>query len=87
MPMKLPEERIKLEMMALSNDLFTLLSAKYPRLHNALEGLEENELIELMIELCDIFNLYRDLTEEIAKLYHEHRRSSGSVEERDWPEN
>jgi len=87
MPMKLPEERIKLEMTALSNDLASLFSAKYPRLHNAFDGLEETQLIELMIELCDVFDLYRDLTHEIARLYHEHRRSSGSLEERDWPEN
>ena len=85
--MHFPEERIKRDMMDLSNDLLTLFAAKYPRMLNAFQGLEENELIELMIELCDVFDLYRDLTGEIAKLYHEHRRITGSLEDRDWPEN
>ena len=85
--MKLPDERIQRDMVDLSNDLITLFSAKYPRLLNAFKSLEEDQLIELMIELCDVFDLYKELTGEIAVLYHEHRRSTGSVEDRDWPEN
>ena len=87
MGMKLADERIQRDMLDLSNDLVTLFAAKYPRFLNAFQGLQEDELIELMIELCDVFDLYKDLTGEIAVLYHEHRRSTGSLEDRDWPEN
>ena len=85
--MKLSEERLQRDMLELAQDLVTLLSAKYPRLHNAFEALNEEEMIELLIELCDIFDLYRDLTAEIARLYQEHRRSTGSLEDREWPKN
>lgn len=87
MGMQLSEERLQRDMLELTQDLVTLLRAKYPRLHNAFEALSEEEMIELMIELCDVFDLYRDLTGEVARLYHEHRRSTGSLEDRDWPEN
>lgn len=85
--MQITEERFQRDMVDLTSDLFTLFRAKYPRLNNAFEGLSEEELIELMIELCDVFDLYRDLNAEVARLYQEHRRSTGSLEERDWPEN
>ena len=87
MGMKLPDERIQRDMTDLTSDLLTLFSAKYPRLLNAFQDLEEDKLIELLIELCDVFDLYKELTGEIAKLYQEHRRSTGSLEDRDWPEN
>jgi hypothetical protein len=85
--MQLSEERLQREMLELTQDFVTLLRAKYPRLLNAFEALSEDEMIELMIELCDVFDLYKDLTGEVARLYQEHRRSTGSLEERDWPEN
>jgi hypothetical protein len=87
MGMKLPDERIQRDMSDLTSDLLTLFSAKYPRLLNAFQDMEEDKLIELLIELCDVFDLYKELTGEIAKLYQEHRRSTGSLEDRDWPEN
>ena len=85
--MQLSEERLQRDMLELTQDLITLLSAKYPRLHNAFMALGEEEMIDLMVELCDVFDLYRDLTGEVARLYQEHRRSTGSLEDRDWPEN
>jgi hypothetical protein len=85
--MKLSEERVQREMLELTQDLVTLLGARYPRLHNALLALSEEELIDLMVELCDVFDLYKDLTAEVAQAYAEHRRSTGSLEDRDWPEN
>jgi len=85
--MQISEERFQRDMTDLTSDLLTLFRAKYPRLNNAFEDLPEEALIELMIELCDVFDLYRDLNAEVARLYKEHRRSTGSLEERDWPEN
>lgn len=87
MLMQLAEERLQRDLLELTQDLVALLSARYPRLHNAFLGLSEEEMIDLLIELCDIFDLYRDLTAEIARLYQEHRRVTGSLEDRDWPEN
>ncbi|MBT9584150.1 hypothetical protein IV102_12485 [bacterium] len=85
--MHLSEERVQRDMVELTQDLITLFAAKYPRLHNAFQALDEQEMIDLMVELCDVFDLYRDLTGEVARLYQEHRRSTGSLEDRDWPEN
>lgn len=85
--MQLSEERVQRDMVELTQDLITLFAAKYPRLHNAFQALDEQEMIDLMVELCDVFDLYRDLTGEVARLYQEHRRSTGSLEDRDWPEN
>lgn len=85
--MKLADERIQRDMLDLSQDLVTLFAAKYPRFLNAFEDLTEEQTIEFMIELCDVFDLYRDLSEEMASLYKEHRRRTGSLEDRDWPEN
>lgn len=85
--MRLSDERFQRDMLDLTNDLLTLLEAKYPRLSNAFQDLEEEEMIELMIELCDIFDLYRELNAEVARLYQEHRRKTGTLEDRDWPEN
>ncbi|MBI3928354.1 MAG: hypothetical protein HY319_22625 [Armatimonadetes bacterium] len=87
MGMSLTDERIRMDMQDLTSDLMTLFEAKYPRFLNAMQALPEDKLIELMIELCDVFDLYRELTAEVAKIYQEHRRSSGSLEDRDWPEN
>ena len=64
-----------------------LFEAKYPRFYNAMTVMEKEPLIELMIELCDVFDLHRDLTAEVAKRYKEHRLYTGSLEDRDWPEN
>lgn len=83
----LTDERFRQEMLELSNDLLTLFAAKYPRLLNAFQDLPEEKLIELLIELCDVFDLYRDLTAHVAVAYKEHRRRTGSLEDRDWPEN
>ncbi len=52
-----------------------------------MQALKEDELIDLLIELCDIFDMYRPLTAQVAALYKEHRRSTGSLEDRDWPDN
>lgn len=71
----------------LTSDLVSLFEAKYPRFYNAMTGLEKDELVEMMIELCDVFDLHRDLTAEVASRYKEHRMVSGSLEDRDWPEN
>jgi len=87
MAMQLSDERIKREMGELTTDLAALYEAKYPRFYNALKGLSEERLIEQMIELCDVFDLHKNLTAEIAKRYKEHRLRSGSLEDRDWPEN
>lgn len=87
MPMELSDERMKREMGELTTDLVALFEAKYPRFYNALKGLDEEKLIEFMIEMCDIFDLHKDLTAEVAKRYKEHRMHSGSLEDRDWPEN
>lgn len=87
MPMKLSDERLKREMGELTTDLVALFEAKYPRFYNALKNLPEEKLIELMIELCDVFDLHKDLTAEVAARYKEHRLYSGSLEDRDWPEN
>lgn len=87
MAMPLSDDRLRREMGELTSDLVSLYEAKYPRFYNALTGLEKDALIELMIELCDVFDLHRDLTAEIARRYKEHRMHSGSLEDRDWPEN
>ncbi|MGE0491209.1 MAG: hypothetical protein AB7S38_18520 [Vulcanimicrobiota bacterium] len=71
----------------LTSDLVQLFEAKYPPLYNFMEGLPEDKLIDLMIELCDVFDLYRELTAEVARIYKEHRMFTGSLEDRDWPEN
>ena len=85
--MPLSDERLRREMGELTSDLVSLFEAKYPRFYNAMIGLEQEALVELMIELCDVFDLHRDLTAEIARRYKEHRMVSGSLEDRDWPEN
>lgn len=85
--MNLSEERLQRDMVELTQDLVTLFAAKYPRFLNAFEDLSEQQMIDLMIELCDVFDLYRDLTSNVARAYAEHRRSGGSLEDRDWPEN
>lgn len=87
MGLELTDERIRRDMGELTTDLVRLFEAKYPRFYNALRSLPEDKLIELMIELCDVFDLYRELTAEVARQYQEHRLSSGSLEDRDWPEN
>lgn len=83
----LTDERIRRDMTDLTNDLITLYEAKYPRFYNAIIALPEEKLVELMIELSDVFDLYRELTAEVARQYKEHRMESGSIEDRDWPEN
>ena len=85
--MPLSDERMKREMGELTTDLVALFEAKYPRFYNALKDLEQEKLVEFMIEMCDVFDLHRQLTEEVAKRYKEHRLHSGSMEDRDWPEN
>ncbi|MFA5507487.1 MAG: hypothetical protein WC314_08510 [Vulcanimicrobiota bacterium] len=87
MPMPLSDQRLKREMGELTSDLVALYEAKYPRFYNALKDLEEDKLLELMIELCDVFELHKELTAEIARRFKEHRLHSGSLEDRDWPEN
>lgn len=87
MAVKLTDERIRRDMHDLASDLLTLFEAKYPRFFNAIEALPEDKLVELMIELCDVFDLYKELTTEVAKVYHEHRVQTGSLEDRHWPEN
>lgn len=87
MPMQLSDERLKREMGELTTDLVTLFEAKYPRFYNAIRTMEEEKLIELMIELCDVFDLHKNLSSEVAKRYQAHRNFTGSMEDRDWPEN
>lgn len=87
MAMPLSDERLRREMGELTSDLVSLYEAKYPRFYNAMTTLEKDALIELMIELCDVFDLHSNLTAEIARRYKEHRLESGSLEDRDWPEN
>ncbi len=87
MGIKLSNERIRRDMSELTSDLVALFEAKYPKLYNFFKNLPEDELIELMIELCDVFDLYQELTAEVAAIYKEHRMYSGSFEDRDWPEN
>lgn len=71
----------------LGRDLMLLFKTKYPGLLQAFQSLPEEKMIELMVELCDIFDLYRDLTAEVSRVYQQHRRESGSLEDREWPEN
>lgn len=87
MGMKLADERIQRDMLDLTRDLVTLFAAKYPRFLNAFQDLDDDATIEFLIELCDVFDMYGELTEEIAALYKEHRRRTGSLEDREWPEN
>lgn len=87
MAMELSDERIRRDMGDLTTDVVRLFEAKYPRLYNTFSGFAEDQLIELMIELCDIFDLYRELTAVVSKQYQEHRTRTGSLEDRDWPEN
>lgn len=87
MAMPLSDERLRREMGELTSDLVSLYEAKYPRFYNAMTTLEKDALVELMIELCDVFDLHRNLTAEVARRYKEHRLHSGSLEDRDWPEN
>lgn len=87
MAMPLSDERLRREMGELTTDLVALFEAKYPRFYNALRGLEEEQLIEFMIELCDVFDLHKELTAVVAAQYKEHRLYTGSLEDRDWPEN
>lgn len=87
MAMPLSDARLRRDMGELTTDLVSLYEAKYPRLYNVMSTLEPDALVELMIELCDVFDLHRDLIAEVARRYKEHRLHSGSLEERDWPEN
>lgn len=87
MTMPLTDERLRREMGELTTDLVALFEAKYPRFYNGLKALDEEKLIEFMIEMCDVFDLHKNLTAEVAKRYKEHRMHSGSLEDRDWPEN
>lgn len=87
MPLELQDQETQRDMMDLARDLVLLMKTRYPGLLNAFQALPEDQMIDLMIELCDIFDLYRDLTGRVARVYAEHRRQSGSLEDRDWPEN
>ncbi len=87
MSMPLSDERLVRDMGELTSDLVSLFEAKYPRFYNAMTVLEKDDLIDFMIEMCDVFDLHRDLTAEVARRYKEHRLFSGSLEDRDWPEN
>ncbi len=84
---QLTDERFRREMEDLTGDLATLFEARYPAFFNAMKMLKEDELIDFMIEMCDIFDMYKSLTGDVARLYQEHRRSTGSLEDRDWPDN
>lgn len=86
-PIELDDQEIKRDMLDLTRDLVLLFKTKYPGLLNAFQQLPEEKMIELMIELCDVFDLYRDTAHKVAALYQEHRRRGGSLEDRDWPEN
>lgn len=83
----LSDSRLKREMGELTTDLVTLFEAKYARFYNAILMLQEDQLIELMLRLCQLFAGHQELVAEVAALYKEHRLYSGSFEDRDWPEN
>ncbi len=87
MAMRLSNERLQREMGELTSDMAALFEAKYPRFYNALINLEQEALVEFMIEMCDVFDLHRNLTADVAQRYKEHRMKTGSLEDRDWPEN
>lgn len=87
MAMQLSDEKLKREMGELTSDLVALYEAKYPVIYNAIKEMKEGELIELMIELCDVFDLHKVLIANVAERYKEHRLHSGSLEDREWPEN
>lgn len=87
MSMPLSDERLVRDMGELTSDLVSLFEAKYPRFYNAMTVLEKDALIDFMIEMCDVFDLHSDLTAEVARRYKEHRLFTGSLEDRDWPEN
>lgn len=70
----------------LGRDLVTLLETRHPSLLEAFQALPEEEMVELLVELCDVFDLHRSLAAKVAELYQEHRRR-GALEDRDWPEN
>jgi len=81
------DQQLRRDMMDLTRDLVLLLKVRYPSLLNAFQALPEERMIELMVELCDIFDLHKDLASRVARMYQEHRRRGGSLEDRDWPEN
>ncbi len=83
----LNDDLIRRDMHDLAVDVVKLFQAKYPRLLAGIQELSEEQLIEFMIELCDIFDLYKDTVTEVAAIYHEHRTVSGPIEDRHWPEN
>ncbi len=83
----LSDQRLRREMGELTEDLVTLYEAKYPRFYNAIIVLEEDALIEMMVEMCQLFAQQSEVVSAIAKLYKEHRLFKGSFEDRDWPEN
>lgn len=83
----LTQKRLRHDILNLSQDLAHLYKVKYPRMLAALEGLSEEALIEHLLEMCDIFDLYRESVHEVAKQYQQYRLENGSLEDRDWPEN
>lgn len=87
MPVEIGDEELKRDMLDLTRDLVLLLKTKYPGLLQSFQALPEEQMIELMVELCDIFDLYRNLTHKVAAVCRAHRREGGSLEDRDWPEN
>lgn len=87
MPLEIDDEDLKRDMLDLTRDLVLLLKTKYPTMLNSFQALPEEKMIELMVELCDVFDLYRELTHKVAGLYQASRREGGSLEDRDWPEN
>lgn len=83
----LSDARLRREMGELTEDLVTLYEVKYPRFYNAIIVLEEAALIEMMVEMCQIFASRQEIVSAVAKQYKEHRLYYGSFEDRDWPEN
>lgn len=87
MALEIDDEELKRDMLDLTRDLVLLFKTKYPALLNSFAALPEDKMIELMVELCDVFDLYRDMTHKVAALYQASRRQGGSLEDREWPEN
>ncbi len=80
-------ELLQSEMTSLIKDVSHLYAVKYPKLANGLQAMDDEQLMTYFVELCDIFDLYREVAHTVSAAYQEERIKKGSLELRDWPEN
>lgn len=65
--MPLTDQNLRQGLDALRDELKTYYETTQPRFHRGLEALTEEARTELMVELCDVFDLNRELCREIAQ--------------------